>query len=71
MVKGLCIPLKNEYVLIHCSHLVNVPVVGGGVNALPLVALQQLLQVPGAHGASHNLPHTGQQHVHLINTKQF
>lgn len=49
-------------------HLVSVPVVGRGVDSLPLVALQQLLRVPDTHGASDDLPDVGHQHVHLKHT---
>lgn len=49
-------------------HLVSVPVVGCGVDSLPPVSLQQLLGVPDTHGASHDLPHVGHQHVHLKHT---
>lgn len=47
------------------SHLVGVPVVWCGVDALPLVTLQQLSRVPDTHGAAHDLAHVGHQHVHL------
>ena len=47
------------------THLVNVPVVGGGVDALPFEASLQLLHIPDPHGATHDLPHVGHQQVHL------
>ena len=51
------------------THLVNVPVVGGGVDALPFEASLQLLHIPDPHGATHDLPHVGHQQVHLqVNT---
>lgn len=46
-------------------YLVSVPVVGGRVDSLPLVSLQQLLRVPDTHRASDDLSDVWHQHVNL------
>lgn len=46
-------------------YLVSVPVVGGRVDSLPLVSLQQLLRVPDTHRASDDLSDVWHQHVDL------
>lgn len=50
------------------THLIRVPVVRRGIDALPLVALEQLLAVPNAHGTADDLAHVGHQHIHLKRT---
>lgn len=47
------------------DYLVSVPVVGGRVDSLPLVSLQQLLRVPDTHRTSDDLADVWHQHVDL------
>ena len=49
--------------------LVSVPVVVFGIDARPFVSGQQFVQVPDPHRTAHNLTHTRQQDVHLMNGK--
>lgn len=51
------------------TDLVGVPVVRRGVNALSLVAFQQLLAVPDTHRAADYLPNVGHQHINLQHTR--
>ena len=44
-----------------CTHLIRVPVVGFVVDALALVALQQLLVVTDTHRPAHDLAHARHQ----------
>lgn len=51
--------------------LICIPVVRSGVNPFPLIAFENLLTVPGTHGASYNLTNVGHQHVHRFSKSRI